>query len=294
MAAGVGAPDVLIAYPLVGPNCARLARLAATFPETRFSVLADHPKGVGSLSRVLSAEGQSVDVLLDVDVGMHRTGIAPGPEAVALYEQIHRSPGLRVGGLRSTTATTTRKTWRSARRPCERCWNRCSCSESTGGEGPAGAANRRRGHADFPGVGEAELPGLECSPGTCVLHDDGYGSRYPDMTGFTPAALLADARHQPAVADAGDVRPRLQGRCQRPAGRQALRAARRAGLPGGLAERGAPRHRDAARGPLPAGRRGAGDSDAHLSDLRAAQAGVCRRERERDGDVGNRGAGSCD
>ena len=31
---------------------------------------------------------------------------------------------------------------------------------------------------------------MECSPGTCFLHDQGYGSRYPDIAGFTPAALL--------------------------------------------------------------------------------------------------------
>jgi D-serine deaminase-like pyridoxal phosphate-dependent protein len=34
-----------------------------------------------------------------------------------------------------------------------------------------------------------DWPGLECSPGTFVLHDHGYSTRYPDL-GFTPAALL--------------------------------------------------------------------------------------------------------
>jgi len=32
----------------------------------------------------MTEEGQTVDVLLDLDVGQHRTGIAPGPEAAAL------------------------------------------------------------------------------------------------------------------------------------------------------------------------------------------------------------------
>src|SRR3954454_2217692 len=56
MLAGCGAPDVLIAYNLVGPNCARLARLLRAYPDCRFSVLADHPAGVESLSRALAAE----------------------------------------------------------------------------------------------------------------------------------------------------------------------------------------------------------------------------------------------
>src|SRR5262249_17658100 len=99
MVAGCGAPDVLLSYPIVGPNCTRMAQLARMFPNTRFSALAEHPRGVEGLSRACSAERVTLDVLLDIDVGQHRTGIAAGPEAAALYEQIHRSPGLRAAGL---------------------------------------------------------------------------------------------------------------------------------------------------------------------------------------------------
>ena len=99
MVASCGATDVLIAYPIVGPNCERLAKLIHAYPGTHFSILADHPASVEALSAVLSEQGQAVDVLLDLDVGQHRTGIAPGPEAVALYELIDRLPGLTLGGL---------------------------------------------------------------------------------------------------------------------------------------------------------------------------------------------------
>src|SRR5262249_15690196 len=97
--ASCGVPDVLLAYHLVGPNCTRMARLAQTYPDCRFSVIADHPAALQALSEALTAAGQRVDVLLDVDVGQHRPGIAPGKEAVALYERITRLPGLRPGGL---------------------------------------------------------------------------------------------------------------------------------------------------------------------------------------------------
>src|SRR5437764_10690524 len=39
MLAGCGVADVLLAYPLVGPNCTRLARLTRAYPDCRFSVL---------------------------------------------------------------------------------------------------------------------------------------------------------------------------------------------------------------------------------------------------------------
>src|SRR5438046_10098764 len=43
MLAAIGAPDVLIAYPLVGPNLGRLGALIRKVPGTQFSVLVDHP-----------------------------------------------------------------------------------------------------------------------------------------------------------------------------------------------------------------------------------------------------------
>src|SRR5262245_23546013 len=86
MCAANGASDVLIAYPIVGPNCARLAKLIHSQPGCRFSVTVDHPVAAEQLSAVMAREGLAVEALLDLDVGMHRTGVAPGPEAVELYQ----------------------------------------------------------------------------------------------------------------------------------------------------------------------------------------------------------------
>ena len=45
------------------------------------------------------------------------------------------------------------------------------------------------GTPSFPIHAALEEPGVECSPGTIVLHDHSYATRYPDLP-FTPAALL--------------------------------------------------------------------------------------------------------
>src|SRR5437868_9185331 len=73
MLASCGVRDVLLAYNLVGPNCGRMARLAQAYPECHFAVLADHSAAARALSDTLTAAGQRVDVLLDLDVGQHRT-----------------------------------------------------------------------------------------------------------------------------------------------------------------------------------------------------------------------------
>jgi D-serine deaminase-like pyridoxal phosphate-dependent protein len=191
MVAGCGAPDVLIAYPLVGPNCGRLARLAALYPRTRFGVTADHPAAVEALSQAVDAAGQIVDVLLDVDMGMQRTGIAPGPAAVELYRLIARLPGLRPGGIHAYDGHNHQESFAerqaAAQGQLEPVRKLRAALEQEGLPVPRLVVG---GTPTFPVFARLDLPGLECSPGTLVLHDQGYGTRYADMTGFTPAALL--------------------------------------------------------------------------------------------------------
>src|SRR5204863_10028117 len=45
------------------------------------------------------------------------------------------------------------------------------------------------GTPTFPVWAKLNIPGLECSPGTLFLQDQGYGGKFTDMK-FTPAALL--------------------------------------------------------------------------------------------------------
>src|SRR5262245_28385320 len=99
MLASCGAADVLIAYPMVGPNCGRVAALAGNYPHTRFGVTVDHPLPLRALSDAVEAAGRTVDAYLDVDCGMHRTGIAAGEAAFALYRQLADLPGLKPAGF---------------------------------------------------------------------------------------------------------------------------------------------------------------------------------------------------
>jgi D-serine deaminase-like pyridoxal phosphate-dependent protein len=191
MLADCGAADILLAYPLVGPNCVRMLQLVRTYPDSSFSVLVDHPDAAHSLSDVMSRAGVKLDVLLDVDVGQHRTGIAPGPDGVALYELMNRLPGLRPVGLHVYDGHNHQESL------AER---EAAVRDLLGPVLEFRAVLERKGlltprlvgggTPTFPVFARLDLPGLECSPGTCILHDHGYGSHFADLAGFTPAALL--------------------------------------------------------------------------------------------------------
>ena len=191
MIASCGAPDVLIAYPIVGPNIARLVQLIGTYPQCRFAVLADDSAAVRALSDVMQTNDRTVDVLIDLDIGMHRTGIAPGPNAVALYELIAVSPGLKPGGFHVYDGHNHQESV-AEREEAVRKLLAPVLEMRTAVQGKGLPVPRLvvGGTPTFPVFCRLDLPGAELSPGTFVLHDKGYGTRYADMSGFTPAALL--------------------------------------------------------------------------------------------------------
>ena len=99
MAAGVGAEDILLAYQPVGPNTERLIALMKKFPKTRFETLVDNPQ---NLQRIAEAAVQAqvvIELYVDLNVGMNRTGIVPGEEALALYRTLCNTPGVKAAGL---------------------------------------------------------------------------------------------------------------------------------------------------------------------------------------------------
>ena len=69
-----GARDVFLAYNVVGPNVERAVRYRQRFPEVRFSVAADHPEPVDALNDALAHAGERVNVFVDIDTGLRRTG----------------------------------------------------------------------------------------------------------------------------------------------------------------------------------------------------------------------------
>jgi len=183
-----GAPDVLWAYQPVGPNVARLARLAAQYPATRFSTVVDDPQAVRQLSAAVAATGCVIDVLLDLDVGMHRSGIAPGPAAAEIYRLLASSPGLSPGGLHVYDGHI--RATDLAARSAEAHSAFDSVEALAQGLAAAGLPVPRivsGGTPTFP-VHALETQ-RECSPGTCVFWDHAYATRFPDLD-FLPAALL--------------------------------------------------------------------------------------------------------
>ncbi len=188
MAAGAGVTDILLAAQLVGPNVSRFIALQRAFPNVAFSTLVDDPDVLASLSQAAVLAGVTIEVLLDLDVGQHRTGIVPGPEAFDLYQKIGFLAGLRPGGLHAYDGHLHQS---------NRAERAAACDDAFAGVAALRSELVRIAQA-VPRVvcgGTPTFPihanheDVECSPGTCVLWDAGYDAKLPDLA-FEPAAML--------------------------------------------------------------------------------------------------------
>jgi D-serine deaminase-like pyridoxal phosphate-dependent protein len=94
--AEAGFADIFVAYPVVGADKGR--RLLALADRVRIAVGVDSMEGAATLARVFHEAGRSLDVLLKVDVGLHRVGVAPA-SAPAMARGLADLPGLRMRGL---------------------------------------------------------------------------------------------------------------------------------------------------------------------------------------------------
>jgi D-serine deaminase-like pyridoxal phosphate-dependent protein len=93
-----GIQEVFLAYPVwaVGPKAARIRALHSAAPRLRIGV--DSVVGARHLAAAIDAKPFPLSVLVEVDPGLHRTGLA-SPEAVVEVARAARGAGLVVAGV---------------------------------------------------------------------------------------------------------------------------------------------------------------------------------------------------
>jgi len=198
MAAGAGARDVLLAYQPVGPNVERVAVLVMRFPQTSFSVVSDDSLAIEKISLAMQTAAKvdrskmdpdrSIAVLLDLDVGQHRTGISIGPEAVNLYRLIAGLPGLTPGGFHAYDGHLSQSDAVERAQACDVAFRPVAALKLELIN--AGLSVPRIVAGGTPTFSlHARRPEVECSPGTCIFWDAQYAAKLPDMD-FLPAALV--------------------------------------------------------------------------------------------------------
>lgn len=94
---GSGTPDLLVAYPVIGRK--KLDRLVALAARTGITVALDSVFAARQLSDAAREGQHEIGVLAEMDAGLGRVGVTPGPDLIDLAHNIQRLPRLRFEGI---------------------------------------------------------------------------------------------------------------------------------------------------------------------------------------------------
>jgi len=182
------APDVLLAYQPVGPKIDRLIQLIVAYPVTRFSCLVDNRTSAIAISASAQKNNLSLDVFIDLNVGMNRSGIAPCDEALQLYVDCALLPGINPIGLHAYDGHIHDADLQTRIEKANRSYEPVSLLQQKLKElGHAEPVIIAGGSPTFAVY--AKMPLIECSAGTFVYWDRGYQLAFPEEP-FLPALLV--------------------------------------------------------------------------------------------------------
>ena len=108
--ANAGITDMLLTSPIADPN--KMARIA----NTGAMVVVDHIQQVDWYNEAARTANRTLDVLIDLDPGDHRTGARPGAEALAVAEAVDRSANLKLRGTQAYSVRGSHANTREERR----------------------------------------------------------------------------------------------------------------------------------------------------------------------------------
>jgi len=222
-AESVSGADLLVAYPLPAPALARMATLASEFEDVRISVLAEDPDAVASIP-------ENLGVFVDVNPGMHRTGV-PAQDFETILGVATRA-GSRFRGVHYYDGHLHQDDQEERRKLAFECYDllmhlveKLEAAGVEVGELITSGTPSYRHALAYPGFQQRAQTIHRISPGTVVYHDLRSEELDPN-SGLRPAALVharvistpnahtitCDAGSKSVAAEAGDPVAQVIGR----------------------------------------------------------------------------------
>ena len=184
-----GAPDVLLAYQPTVPKLKRFVELIKKYSATKFSCLIDNIFSAKNIADIAVENNITIPVYIDLNVGMNRTGMRPGDEAIELYKSCKNLNGIEPIGLHVydghiRTANLAQRTIE-----CDRAFEPVlAMQQGLKQEGFPEPVIIAGGSPTFPV--HAKRKNTECSPGTFIYWDKGYQRSFEEQHFLTAALVI--------------------------------------------------------------------------------------------------------
>ena len=182
------APDVVLSYQPLGPKLQRFIAVIKKFPATKYSCLTDNLAAANEQSLAFAENKIEVPVYIDLNLGMNRTGIIPGDEAIELCQFCSTAKGIKFAGLHAYDGHIRTPDIIIRTKECNEAFTAVEKMKEKLLELRIPVSNIIAGGSPTFPI-HAARKNVECSPGTFIYWDKGYINQCPEQH-FLPAAVL--------------------------------------------------------------------------------------------------------
>lgn len=183
-----GAKDALLAYQPTGPKLQRFIELVKKYPGTSYSCLTDNLETAKAQAAAFQDAGLKIPLYIDINVGMNRTGIAPGPALIGLMQFLSQQDAVKNIGWHVYDGHICNPDFAEKEKEVNECYN---AVEHLLKDVEAAALPRPviiAGGSPAFSV-HCKRQDMECSPGTFIYWDKSYMDICPEQN-FLPAVVL--------------------------------------------------------------------------------------------------------
>lgn len=187
IAAEAGAKSVLISHQLVGPKVKRLLSLMKHYSETRFSTILDNMDSAELLNQEALEQELSVNIYIDINNGMNRSGIKIGHGLDQLMAFLNACSALHFKGFHVYDGHLRDTDFEERNQKIEKGLDEVTAYFKAVQEKYPDSQMICGGTPSFTShlIEDSRIT----SPGTCVLWDWGYNEKLTEQN-FKHAALL--------------------------------------------------------------------------------------------------------
>ena len=191
-----GANQALLAYQPTEVKLKRLLSLIRNYPKTQFSTLLDNRDTAKMINNILEGSEIVLDVYLDINNGNNRTGIIP-EMAHDLYTYCLTLKSINIMGLHVYDGHIRNEGVAERKKICDKDFKSVeTLVHSIQKQLHVHPVVIAGGSPTFPI--HAQRESVICSPGTTLLWDAGYGSRFTDLPYLQSAVLITRVISKPA------------------------------------------------------------------------------------------------
>jgi D-serine deaminase-like pyridoxal phosphate-dependent protein len=182
------AEDVILAHQPVGPRIERLYQVTILYPATNFSCITDNIDSAQKINDVFEKHQSVIDVYIDLNIGMNRTGISPSEDVIKLYESIREMKSLKFRGMHVYDGHHRQANPIEKITACDASFEQVLTLKKSFTEKGYEFGTIVAGGSPSFSV-HATKNDRECSPGTNIFWDHGYATICPEQQ-FNPAVYI--------------------------------------------------------------------------------------------------------